>query len=423
MSEVIKTVSKYKNNSIASGKKHVFSRLLDYFLVFILTYFIFVLTNAVVSYFPIMEKISNQLADASMETYEYIDSTHLQRLKGDKSGLITIESDGEQYLINLTKTSAYYHELEYSYRNEDNTFTNKLVPLEETFFYEANEYQLDNLSYYFKKFKINEPGLAYQEGTDINKNLYVDIMELDASYFIDASEEKYQAYKDDVSTFVILNKQSTEMMIARVAKGETINSKATDLYNKIYKGYVQAIQKGIDEVENSSVRYLELIDTFNASYSRVIASIAVVYYISYLFSYIIYILLGRLIAKEWITLGQKVMKLAMNDKDEMNITFWRMSLYHLMNFILFSTSSLIAFLLFGMFGVTSLYVIPHIPLLAIMLFILTFNVASILFTIFDKKHHHDISTYVARIYVKDINEFDAPVTDVVEEDNGGQQQD
>ena len=419
MSEVIKTVSKYKNNSIASGKKHVFSRLLDYFLVFILTYFVFVITHAVVSYFPFKEKINNHYYDSSAEVYEYIDTTHLQRLKADKSGLETIESDGQNYLINLTKTSAYYHDLEYSYHNEDNTYTNKAVTLEETFFYQASDYPLDNLAYYFKKFKLSEPGLEYETGTDINNYLYVQVMELDASNFIDSSEAKYQEYKDFVSTFVIMNKATTEMMIARVAKGEEINSKAVDLYNKLYKGYVLAVQKGIDEVENHSDRYLELIDTFNKAYNSLIVSIAVVYYISYLISYIIYILISKLIAKEWITVGHKVMKLSLNDNEEMEVTFWRMALYHLLSFILFSTSSLISFMLFGMFGVTSLQVIPHISLLAIMLFVLTFNVVSILFTIFDKKHHHDLSTYVARIYVKDINEFDTPVTDVVEENNDG----
>lgn len=404
-----KVVSRYKNNSIASAKKHVFARLFDYFLTFIFSYFIFILSYSLVTRIPAINANMTKLQSVSLESAEYVDYTHLQRLNADKTELSDINEDGVTYIANLAKTSAYYHDLSYSYRNEDGTYTDRKVTIEETFFNNPDQYELDNLSYFYKKIKVNEPGLTYAEGTDIDEYLYVKVMELNANYFISSDDANYQPYKDSVSTYVILNKESTITLLPRVAKGETINSNAVNMYNHLLGGYLKAINNGVDDVEKNSTQYQDISARFLKSYQGVIGTIAGIYYVAYLVAYVALIFVGRLVGKEWITLGQKVMRLAMNDKNEMEISFWRMAIYHLMSALLFVTSGPIAFTLFGMLGILSLEVIPHITLLAILLFIFTFNVVSIFLSIFDKKHHHDISTFVSGIFVKDINEFDVPV--------------
>ena len=412
-----KVVSKYKNNSIASAKKHVFSRLFDYFLTFILSYFIFILSYSLVCRIPAIEANFKDLQNISLESAEYVDYTHLQRLNDDKTALSNINEDGVNYITNLVKTSVYYHDLEYAYHNEDGTYTSKKVTIEETFFYNSDQYTLDNIAYFYKKIKTSEPGLEYESGVYINKYLYVDVMELNSTYFINADEANYQPYKDTLSTYVILNEESTITILPRVAKGETINSNATNMYNHLLGGYLKAINNGVEDVEKNSLKYKDISERFSKSYQRVIGTIAGIYFAAYFVSYIVLIFLGRLISKEWITIGQKVMRLVMNDKNEMEISLWRMVVYHFTSLILFITSAPIAFTLFGMLGILSFEVIPHITLLAILLFVLTFNLVSLFLSIFNKKYHHDISTFVSGIYVKDINEFDVPVAEQTESNN------
>lgn len=406
-------VSRYKNNSIASKKKHIYSRLLDYFLVFIFTYFVFVISYMGASYLPVMEKLSSSLNDESIRAATYVDKTHLQRLSEDKTKLSDIDVDASNYVVNLVKTSAYYHELKYPYAS-GSAYEDKDIKIEETFFFDYKNYPLDNIAYYFRLFKINEPGLKYPEGININDNLYNTIMEFNSSYFIDELKDSFKQYEEYISPFVILKYDTTKLMLSRVGRGEKINELANSCYNNIYAGYSKAIQWGIKDVEDNSINYINIIKDFDSAYQKIVGSITLIYFLSYLLGYAIYVLISRLIAKEWITLGQKVMKLALNDKNEMELSFSRLFIYHLLNFILFSSSAFISFLLYGMLGITSFKLFGVIPLFAILLFILTTNIISLFMMFFNAKHH-DVSTYLSGIYVKDINEFDAPIE---EKENG-----
>ena len=80
-----KLVSRYKNNVIASGKKHVFSRLLDYFSTFVVAYLVFALFYAIGSRLPVMNKISRDLVNQNLVIADYIYSTHLQKFNEDKT--------------------------------------------------------------------------------------------------------------------------------------------------------------------------------------------------------------------------------------------------------------------------------------------------------------------------------------------------
>ncbi len=393
-------------------KKRLFARILDYFLTMVGSIIIFVIVNIIAFNIPTVKNISKKLSELSMSSATYVESSGIQRLNEDRNGLVSIDTMGNEYIVNVTKTSACYHDLDYSYKNEDGTYTDKKVTIEETFFHNPQDYELDNISFFFKKFKVNEPGLEYEEGVDINQYLYIDVMKLTASNYISSDETNYQQYKEYVSNYVILNLESTQKMIRRVARGETIDSIAVAIYDEIYNGYVSAVKVGIDDIENRSIAFLNITNEFNKTYQKISSVIAIDFYISILVAYIILMFIGRLASKEWITIGQKAFKLGISDKNEMEPSFIRMMVYHLISFVLFTSTSIFSMMLTGMFGIMAINVLPHISLLVINLLIIILNITSIIMCLANKKNHHDLSSFIAGLLIKDSMEFDTKVEEV-----------
>ena len=419
---MIKEVSKYKNNSVASKKKHIFSRLLDYFLNFVISYMVFILCYSLAGYLPVVNDVVNNLNQVTEKAINYVDTTHLQK-KGDNNQLISIEEGAKSYLVNLAKTSAYVNDIKYPVKQEDGTYLDVDVKKEETFINEKLSYALDNVSYYFKNFKKSEPSINnyVYEGTDykddIDTLLYLKIMGLDESKFIDASSSKYISKGEGVSKFVILNEENTNYLIKKVAMGES-STVIENITNHVANGYIKAIQYGINEVEQSAAPYLEIVKEFNKGYQNVSLAVILIYLVSYLVGYILFVLLGRLISKRWSTVGQKVLNLAFTDLEECDPHPLRLVTYHLISFILFFSSMIIGLMLMGVIGVTSLEIFPHFPVIALLLGLLTFNIISALMPLFTK-NRYDISTFISRLVLKDVNEFDTPVVEVpvIEKEN------
>lgn len=419
-----KEVSKYKGNSLASKKKHIFSRLFDYFSTFVVSYLLFTVAYGAFSYSSILTVPSKKLSDASFDAAEYIDSTHLQRLTDDKSALITIEESALEYIEKVTLTSAFVNDLEYPFKQDDGTYLNRKINKEETFVDNLSQYDMDNISYYFKKFKKEETSLnnyIYEEidyKDNIDEYLYLKIMQYNPNYFINIDDPNYINRGEDISRYVVFNNENTIKMINRVAKGETIDESAVNLYNLVNKGYASAIQFGIKDVEDNSAPYRLISEAFNKAYQNITRNIALIYFLTFILSYILFVVIMRLICKEWVTIGQKAMGLRCTDMNEMTPNALNLIIYHLINIILFSTTSFIGFYFTGLFGVLSVNVTPHISLLFILLFILPINIISLFMPLFTR-NHHDLSTLIGRIKLKDKNEFDAPVEIEANRNNNG----
>ena len=407
----MKEVSKYKNNSLASKKKHIFARLLDYFSMFVISYLTFTILYAVAGSLPIISTLVNNLADISEQAALYVDSTHLQRLNEDKTYLIPTDEGAETYLINMTKTSAYVNNIKYPVRQNDGTYIEVDVDIKDTFVYQSNEYSLDNVSHYYKKFKKEEPSLNnyVYEGVDykddIDTFLYIKLMKLDANYFISSDDANYISRADNISIYTIFNSEYTAKMINKIARGENIDADANNLYDRMVNAYESAINYGIDDVENNSTPYIEININFKKAYQSLIGAFALVYFVSYTIAYVLLMIIMRLIAKEWTTIGQKVMGLAMADLDELTPSAWQIIVYNLSNYLLFSTSALLSSYLVGMFGIFSFEIFPGFNLLWIMLFLLTFNLLSLFMPLFNKRRFN-VSTFLSRLQSKDKNEFD-----------------
>lgn len=401
-------VSSLKNNSLASKKKHLYSRLLDYFSLFVSTYLVFTLVNTIGTNLPSVKEKISRLNDINKEALVFIDETALQKLDKDTYELISSETLGREYILNVTKTSAYYHELMWPTKQDDGTYIDVEINKEDTFIGDLTDYSKDNLSHYYKLFKKSgHEGLeSYQyEGIDykddIDTFLYKKIMNINTDFYIDAVSPR----GEEISNFVIYNKDITSRMITRLARGETSDNVATEVFNDTYNGYAKAIKYGIDEVENLSVEYLNINSNFNKAYQDLGGSVLLMMLISYVIAYVLLTVGTFLFGKEWITLGQKMMKLGMTDTRENEPKWWNLCLYHLINFITFASSWVIAFYFVGIFGVLSFMITPHIALSSIFIALFTFNFLSIIVSFVSKKGF-DISTFVSRILIKDKNEFD-----------------
>ena len=418
MSEL--TVSKYINNSPCGRKKHIYSRLLDYFSLFIVSYIFFTIFYSAGIQTPVIKNLNRDYKAASRKVMDYIDSSRLLSYNEKKNDFIDTSETAKAYLLNLTKTSAYIHQMQIPEYLEDKTYIMVDVKYEDTFMNDSTNYPLDNLSYYFNIFKKTDSklnnyvikGVDYKD--DIETYQYNKAMIIsDQSYHVESSNEDYIARGEGISTYLVLTNENTEKMINRVIKGEKIDDESNKLYNKLYNAYCRGVDFGTNDIENHSKTYLQLNAKFKSIYQSITMANAVIYFISYAIAFVVLNGMTCLISKDWVTIGQKVMGLGLSDVNEHNLSWWRILVYELVNFVLFFSSSIVAFYFMGMFGVLSYQILPGFTLLAVLSFLLVLNVFSFGMVMFSNKHN-DLSTLAGGILIKDKNEFEtSPEDDLI----------
>ena len=420
----MRLTSKYKNNILASKKKHIFSRLLDYFSLFVVTYLLFTVFYAIGSRLPVVDNTAKDLQNQNGEIAEYIDSTHLQRLNADRSSFLSIDDGAAKYVESLAKTSAYVHELTFPKKNESGTFDEVVVPVEETFAGDPN-YDLDAISYYFKSFKKNDASLnnyVYENvdyKDDLDTYIYLKVMKVTEADYVSSDNANYIARGNNISKYACLNEENTVKLLKYFKEDRA----DTSLYDKIYLSFIEGAKYGIKDVENNSANYASLLSSYEKTYQSLTFAVLLIYFISYIVAYLLLTLLLRLIAKEWVTLGQKVMGLAMCSFDELEPSIGQLIAYYLVNFVLFSTSLVISFYFMGMIGVFSYKIGGVVSVLAIIIALLVINLVSLFLPLFNK-NNHDLVSLVTRLPVKDTKEFEGPVgveetSDIKENTNDG----
>ena len=419
-----KVVSRYAPNAVSGKKKHIYSRLLDYFLTLVLSYIVFIIALPTTAGTKTVTSLVDNLSIARKEICLFVDETRLQRYDSANNVLFDVNDGAAKYVESLAKTSAYVHNIDFPVKQNDGTFIYQPVNVENTFVNDASNYPLDNVSYYYHIFKptvteLNDyDGKRYDELTDseIQEYIFTARMAINKSLYVTSDDHDYVARGSSVSIYSVLNVESTNKLIKYYADDRN----DLTIYNSVFNSYGRAIVFGINEVESKSIQYRALSDNLNFYYQGICRFDIVTYFISYFIAYILLNLIICLVSKEWVTIGQKVLGLGVSDDDEMEPPVWKMLLYHLLNLFLFASGSLLVFYLLGMIGVTSLYVIPYISLLAILLFILPFNLIDLFMPIFSKKRN-SLVTLILKLKLKDKKEFDIPVgADISDKKDGNE---
>ena len=407
-----KVASKYRVNALAGKKKHIYSRLLDYFTTFVVSFLMFTIVYAIAARVPAFTKYASAYTNHGNDITEFVVTSHLQNRQEDASALADIGVDANQYVTRLMKNTAYVLNEKIPVPGSEDIY----VPVEQSFVYERTSYALDNMSYYYMNFKKTREALV--EGSNLNNYVfdsvdykddietyqYLKIMQVNAEIYVSSVSSR----GGGVSRFTVLNLETFNKLKSRVFLNDTSSQEANNLYGSIYQNYIKGAEFGIKDIESNSVIYKGLLSAFNSAYQDLSRAIMVVYFISYALGFVILTVVVRLVSKEWITIGMKVMGVGMTGHDDNEPAIWQNVIYHLVNFVLFASTSIISLFFIGIFGVTSLQLFPGFTLLALLIVLLIFNVLSLGLSFFAKKPL-DFSTFLSFIYLKDKNDYDVPV--------------
>jgi hypothetical protein len=423
-------VSRYKDNALASKKGHIFSRLIDYFLCFILSFILYCFAYPITMSMSVGKNATANVNAVSKEIIAFVSKTKLQSYDEESGELIPISDSANEYVKTLVKTSAYLYDVAYPIKNEDGTYDNEhKVSVEETFIYQADEHHLDNISYYFLTYKANDESInSYiYDGVDYSSDkttyIYRKLMSYsdnDITNFIEEDDARFTPYKDSLTRYHFLKESDVPAFISAVVYGDTSNSHIVSLKARIVDAYQKAVQYGIEEIENKCADFSLLVNKFNTVYQQIVGIICADCFISILIAYVLLFFLGALVNKSFrATIGQKIMKCALCDVNELEPNAWEMIIYHISTLLLCSTSAFISFFLSGVIGALSFELFPGFKLLFIMLALLIANIASFVIMLVSK-NGHDLSTLMSRLVLKDKMNFDVPPQDDFKgELNGG----
>ena len=413
-------VSPVKDNLIAKKSRVFISVLLDYALVFVATLFLFYLTLLGSSHLPVSNETVEKYNQTVVKAQKYINTTHLMHYDTTTNKTKDVEEDAKEYVVSLLKTSAYVNDIAYPLEKEDSTFdrTHK-VTVEETFIHEYNQYALDNISYFYFKFSKENADLDIYRYKDIDykddKVTYVylkamgyDTKEGFVDNFISETAEEYAPYKDLMPRYSILNKTNTEGLINKLVLDDDSNSDINSLYTNLKICYKNGIQHGISMVEQHSSVYKSYVSEFNKSYN-VLALIAFFsYLIAYVVAYIGLIFLGRGMAGRFDTVVQKSMSLSFCRTDEMIPVAKNIIIYHTINFFVYLSSMVLAFLFTGYMGILNLTIVGPINLFVIELALLILGVSSLIIIGVSKKNQ-SLALLASGMTIKDTRTFESSV--------------
>ena len=411
-----KVASKYRVNALAGKKKHIYSRLLDYFTTFVVSYLMFTVVYAIAARVPAFTNYAYAYTAHGNDITEFVVSSHLQNRQDGATALADIGVDGNTYVTRLMKNTAYVLNEKIPVPDSEDIYVN----IDDSFVKDRASYPLDNMSYYYMNFKktreasIEESNLnnyVYEDvdyKDDIESYQYLKVMKVNAEIYVASDNPSLISRGEGVSRFTVLNLETFNKLKARVFLDDKTSAEVNSLYASIYQNYINGAEFGIHDIENNSFIYKGLLSEFNKSYQDLSRAIMVVYFISYAIGFVILTVVMRFVSKEWITIGMKVMGVGMTDHNENEPSLWQVVVYHLSNFVLFASTSLISLFFIGIFGVTSLEIFHGFTILALLLALLIFNILSLGLSFFAKKPL-DFSTFLSRVYLKDKNEYDVPV--------------
>lgn len=395
----MKEYSRYKNNVVAAAGKCFWAGLLDYGLIFVLSFLLmWVVGIPIFSALPSTIENGKAMEASQKETTSIISATHLQ-LYGDDLEIMDAFKMGDRYLQTLAKTSYYLHEESYPSKDgavkveEKDTFLN--------FGTEEEPYPNDSLSYYFLFFK-EEAGQGIGEfvynGVDYSSDKEGYLYEVamgyeDLSHFeeIDGRLPLYQSIKLEearlLADYFVYGDQSDNVL---------------GTYYYYRNAYVRASDVFVSEVQTKYAPYLEA----NASLVNATRN----YYSTMILVFSLCLVLGfglleglpPIFFKNGKTIGIKSFRLGYSTVEETEPEWWRFLVKSLVRLpIHFSSIGLsLYFLSSGALGLLFLNLGGGFSLAYLVFASLLLGLGSTILSL-ARKEHQGLAEAVAGLLVKD----------------------
>lgn len=410
-------VSEYKNNLIAKRSKIVYSTLIDYFLVLILTFLLFVCAIAPINNcLPSTKGFVNNMYKSRSNLNQIVAETRIQNYDEENKSLVNISTTCKSYIKSLVKTSYYVYDMEYPVFNSSPVKITK----EETLLNIDN----DNLTYYFVNFKsshndlndYNFDGIDYKD----NKQEYLYLKMLGytssmiSSYFISEDDYNSSSYKDSLSRYQILNKQTSIDLMNYIERDD---SNVTSIYNQFSNCYYQACSYGVDQIESKYTPYIsEYNSNFIPNYQGYLSSLLICNILSYVLGFSVFEVLVYLLSKKKETIGNRVIKLAVISKDELELSPIQKTGLILSRFVFYFSGTILCMIFSNNLG-AAMYMFNGVSYLQFIIFSLGLGIISLLFLAFNKSHQL-ISNLITSTVFKSKEDF-APIKIIDKEENDG----
>ena len=353
------TVSKYKNYVIAPKKKVYLANIADYLLTFILTFLLFAVAGSpILSALPITKDSYTVLANHVDTLYTIIDDTHLQSYEKVSGTLSNLNLDGKEYAKTLSKTSYYVLGLKYPVKQSDGSYAEVDVPLSETFLADLENHPLDRPGYYFHNFKATcscidnyvYDGVDYREKKD--EYLYQKAFGYTVDWFTKTNA--------DLPLWQQLNEERAKALTAYLVYDDSATVAPYETYKEVLRGYKEAINRFIAEVETTYQPMLQEMTLFDAALKTYDGVIIADYHLCYLVAILVLELVLPLILKEGRTIGARAMKMGYSTDEEATPAWWHFLIKGAMRFaihysglffcMMLTSSYSLAFVSFGWFN-------------------------------------------------------------------------
>lgn len=411
-------VSNYKNNVIGKKSKIFFAILIDYFLIFIGCFALHVgVVTPISTTFPIYKESINGINTGKEELNKIVSSSHLQLFDEKTSRLENIEVTYNRYLTSLVKTSYYLNNEKYP-TFDGTSYPLKEVNVEDTF--DTPNYINDNVSFYFKKFKKDNPSLDFYiyENEDysskIDEYIYEKIMKLnELDYFVNSQDMNSFTFTADLNRYNVLKLDNAKLLMNKLIFNDT-SSKANEIYTNIYNSYINAIDTGVEEIETKLDTYISTYNSFYHYYMSYVSFSIVSLLISYLLSYVIFEIILVYCFKKKNTIGNRALKLDFATIDEFEPSFKNRFIYNLVIFFTYFSNLFLVSIFTSQYA-SLLISSSGFSLLGFIVFSFALDLISLILLIV-KKNNQSLSLFASNMVLKSKEDFEnIPIKD---EDNG-----
>ena len=249
-----------------------------------------------------------QYAQKGREILSYVDETRLQPIEDEDP--VPLTETAEEDLRLLVRTSYFHYGLDYTVQDQEGHLLVEDISMDETTFQAEN----DDLRHYVFEYR---PTLScFQEGEDSYRYLNEEFLDLD-------SENSNLVAPDfDLNSVFVLSKENAVLLHDFLEWDET-GSRAQDLHDQVVSLYIEARQKGIQEVEDYDLVYQRMLESLTDLYQTYMVGQEVTLLLSYLLAFLFTYVLFPAIFRHGRTISDRLFGLALCDMKPRKVPFYK----------------------------------------------------------------------------------------------------